>query len=80
MLALVDLAAARVDVDHILGVDQTTLVLDQPIDAVVRSAFFAGRESENQVAIGNEAFSLFRRRRVVTSIAAPPFWSCVPRP
>ena len=42
-----------------LGVDQVALVLEQPLDAVVRSAaLFVGRERDDDVAIGLEPFAL----------------------
>ena len=62
-----------------LGVDQVALVLEQPLDAVVRAtALFVGRERDDDVAIGLEAFALVanqvgdpdRRLRFVVADAA----------
>ena len=52
VLSLLYFAAARVDIDAILGVDQVAFVLEQPVDAVVRPALLARRQSENHVAVG----------------------------
>ena len=62
-----------------LGVDQLALVLQQPLDAVVRpAAFLVRRERDDDVAIGLEAFALVanqvrdpdRRLRLVVAGAA----------
>src|SRR5262245_66243560 len=48
--ALLGLEVAGVSVDAVFSVDQLTMVLDEPLDAVGFAAFFVGGESQNQVA------------------------------
>ena len=77
VLALPHVAAAAF-VDRELGVDQILVVLHQPVDAVEGAAFLVGRERQNQIAIGREAFLLqanqvgdeLRRHRLVVARAA----------
>ena len=57
-LAIHTLAAAAF-VQRVIGLNQFALVLQQPVDAVVRSAaFFVRSQRDNQIAIRFEAFAL----------------------
>ena len=77
VLALAHVAAAAF-VDREFGVDQVLVVLHEPVDAVEIAAFFVGREREDQIAVGDEAFLLqpnhvgdeLRRHRLVVARAA----------
>ena len=57
-LALVELHAAAVGVEHIFGIDEVAMVLDQPVDAIRFAAFLIGGEREDDVAIGLKAFAV----------------------
>ena len=49
-------ASAGVDVDGVVGIDEVAAVRQQPRDAVVGSAFFVGRQREDQIAVGHPLF------------------------
>ena len=55
------------------------MVGDQPVDAVLRSAFLVGGERQDDVAIGTKP-SGFSRIRLATNTAAIALSSAVPRP
>ena len=57
-LPFCDINAAAVGIDDVFGVDETALVLDEPVDAVRLAAFFVGGEREDEIAIGLVAFFL----------------------
>ena len=50
------LHTAAVRVENVFGIDKVAVVLDQPVDAVRFAALLIGREREDDVAIGVEAF------------------------
>ncbi len=43
--------ARAVVIDDVLGIDQRAAIADQPVDAVIRSAFLIRRQREDEVAI-----------------------------
>ena len=50
--------SAGVGVEHIRGVDQIAMVLQQPVHAVRFAAFLVGGEGEDQVAVGAVVFTV----------------------
>ena len=78
-LAVMQLAAARIGVEDVLGVEQIAAMLEQPLDPVVSGSatFFSRSQRENVVAFRNDTFI---RRSAATHAASPFFMSSVPRP
>src|SRR5581483_1789249 len=56
--ALLGLKIASVSIDAVFGVNQITMVLDKPLNAIGVAALFVRRKSKDKVAVGNEAFFL----------------------
>ncbi len=54
---------AAVEVDAVCGVDPVAVLLDQPVDAIVASAFFVRGEGQNQIAIRYQVF-LFQANEI----------------
>src|SRR5579872_5570701 len=51
-LIAISLELSTIEIDAVLRVDPLAMIFHQPIDAVKVSAFFIGRQRQNQIAIG----------------------------
>ena len=57
-LAVIGDDAARFRVQRVLGIDEVSMILQEPIHPVRRAALFVGRERQDDVAIRNEPLLL----------------------
>src|SRR5208283_5947943 len=62
-LAMIGQHAAAVVVEHELGIDQFTMILDQPGHSIRRATFLIRRHCENDVTAGYVSFFLHADER-----------------
>ena len=62
-LAVIGQDSAAIVVQHELGIDQVTMILEEPVHAIRGAAFLIGGQGENNVAAWNVSFFLHADQR-----------------